>query len=308
MSDQDTTHAAAGRRARAADAASAEQPEAPAALRDDRMIAGVAGGLGTLLRRRPADRPDRVRDLDLLRRPRRRSPTSRWRSSCRRRPRRRRAVPAAGRALALACDRRGIGLVVIALSWGIFDDGPLGRRLLLRPGSCSWSRSVAARRIVIARRAGGGSGGGRAGGVAGSRSCSPSPRSSALSIVALGAAWAGATGHGVAVARSWSAIGVMLVLAAFSGGARWLIAPALALAIPLGAVAAADISFGDGIGERDVPPAHGRLDPRRRLRARDRPSWSSTCASSTGATTRSSTRRRPRASARRWSPCPRTSA
>ena len=76
----------------------------------------------------------------------------------------------------------------------------------------------------------------------------------ALSIVALGAAWAGATGHGVIVAAVVIAIGVMLAVAAFSGGARWLIAPALALAIPLGVVSAADVSFGDGIGERSYRP------------------------------------------------------
>jgi hypothetical protein len=75
-----------------------------------------------------------------------------------------------------------------------------------------------------------------------------------LSIAALAAAWAGATGHGVVVAVVVVAIGVMLVLAAFNGGARWLVAPALALAVPLGAVAAADVSFGDGIGEREYRP------------------------------------------------------
>ena len=46
----------------------------------------------------------------------------------------------------------------------------------------------------------------------------------------------------------------MLVVAAFNGGARWLIAPAIALAVPLGTVSAADISFGDGIGERNYRP------------------------------------------------------
>jgi hypothetical protein len=75
-----------------------------------------------------------------------------------------------------------------------------------------------------------------------------------LCVIAVGAAWAGATGHGVAVAIVIIVIGVLLALAAFSGGARWLIAPALALAIPLGAVSAADISFGDGVGEREYRP------------------------------------------------------
>ena len=50
------------------------------------------------------------------------------------------------------------------------------------------------------------------------------------------------------------AIGVLLVIAAFRGGARWLIVPALALALPLGAVAAADVSFDGGVGERTYEP------------------------------------------------------
>ncbi len=72
---------------------------------------------------------------------------------------------------------------------------------------------------------------------------------------ALFSAWAGATGHGVAVAGVVTAIGVLLALAAFRGGARWLVAPAVVLAIPLGTVAAADVSFGDGVGEREYRPS-----------------------------------------------------
>jgi hypothetical protein len=75
-----------------------------------------------------------------------------------------------------------------------------------------------------------------------------------LCVIAVVAAWAAATGHGVAVAATVIVIGVLLGIAALSGGARWLIAPALALAIPLGVVSAADISFGDGVGERDYRP------------------------------------------------------
>jgi phage shock protein PspC (stress-responsive transcriptional regulator) len=70
-----------------------------------------------------------------------------------------------------------------------------------------------------------------------------------LGIMGVGAAWAAATGHGVLVAILVILIGVALVAAAFSGGARWLILPALALAVPLGTVAAADIEFEGGIGE-----------------------------------------------------------
>ncbi|MDX6587655.1 MAG: hypothetical protein QOI31_2128 [Solirubrobacterales bacterium] len=75
-----------------------------------------------------------------------------------------------------------------------------------------------------------------------------------LAIMGVGAAWAAATGHGVLVAIIVIAIGLALVVAAFNGGARWLILPALALAIPLGTVAAADIEFEGGIGKTTHVP------------------------------------------------------
>ena len=76
----------------------------------------------------------------------------------------------------------------------------------------------------------------------------------ALCVIALGSAYAGATGGGVVIASIVIAIGAMLVVAAFRGGARWLIIPALALSIPLGVVAATDVSFGSGVGEREYRP------------------------------------------------------
>ena len=57
------------------------------------------------------------------------------------------------------------------------------------------------------------------------------------------------------------AIGVALVVAAFNGGARWLILPALALAVPLGTVAAADIEFEGGIGKTTHTPQTVRAIP-----------------------------------------------
>jgi phage shock protein PspC (stress-responsive transcriptional regulator) len=75
-----------------------------------------------------------------------------------------------------------------------------------------------------------------------------------LSALAVFSAWVGATGSGVVIAAIVAAIGVMLVIGAFVGGARWLIAPALALAIPLAAVSAADVSFSGGVGEREYRP------------------------------------------------------
>jgi phage shock protein PspC (stress-responsive transcriptional regulator) len=76
----------------------------------------------------------------------------------------------------------------------------------------------------------------------------------ALGAVGVASAYAGATGSGVVIASIVVAIGALLIIAAFRGGARWLIAPALALAIPLGAVAATDLSFASGVGEREYRP------------------------------------------------------
>ena len=78
----------------------------------------------------------------------------------------------------------------------------------------------------------------------------------AMSVAAV-SAWATATGHGAIVAGVVIAIGVALVVAALIGESRWrwLIAPALVLALPAGAVAAGDVSFDGGIGERDYRPA-----------------------------------------------------
>jgi phage shock protein PspC (stress-responsive transcriptional regulator) len=92
-----------------------------------------------------------------------------------------------------------------------------------------------------------------------------------LTVIGLGAlavlsAFTAATGSGTVIALVVIAIGVMLVIAAFRGGARWLIAPALAIAIPLGAVSAADISFAGGIGDRyHQPPTRAELDDRYEL-------------------------------------------
>ncbi|MGH2994068.1 MAG: hypothetical protein ACRDL1_11080, partial [Solirubrobacterales bacterium] len=81
--------------------------------------------------------------------------------------------------------------------------------------------------------------------------------------VAAVSAWSTATGHGAIVAGIVIAIGVALAVAAFSGEARWrwLIAPALVLALPAGAVAAGDIRFDGGIGERDYRPTSAAQVP-----------------------------------------------
>jgi phage shock protein PspC (stress-responsive transcriptional regulator) len=75
-----------------------------------------------------------------------------------------------------------------------------------------------------------------------------------LTGIALVSAYAGATGGGVVIGALVIAIGALLVAAAFRGGARWLVVPALALAVPLSVVAATDVSFGSGVGERSYSP------------------------------------------------------
>ena len=79
--------------------------------------------------------------------------------------------------------------------------------------------------------------------------------------LAGGAAFAVALGWGVPVAVAIIAIGALLVLAAFRGGARWLIAPAVALAVGAGLAAAADLDWSDGIGEREYQPLSAKAIP-----------------------------------------------
>jgi phage shock protein PspC (stress-responsive transcriptional regulator) len=73
-------------------------------------------------------------------------------------------------------------------------------------------------------------------------------------ILAIGGAWATAAGGGVVVAGVVIVAGLWLVAAAFVGGARWLILPALAIAVPAGMVSAANVSIDGGVGERQYRP------------------------------------------------------
>src|SRR5215218_2546625 len=80
-----------------------------------------------------------------------------------------------------------------------------------------------------------------------------------IGIAAVGA-FAGvfvlaALGGGTTLAVLAIVAGVALVVAGLSGGARWLIAPALVLVLPLAIVAAADIRVDGGVGERQYRPA-----------------------------------------------------
>ena len=64
-----------------------------------------------------------------------------------------------------------------------------------------------------------------------------------------------ALGGGTTLAVLAIVAGVALVVAGLAGGARWLIAPALVLVLPLAIVAAADIRVDGGVGERQYRPA-----------------------------------------------------
>jgi len=73
----------------------------------------------------------------------------------------------------------------------------------------------------------------------------------ALSVASF---FASGLGGGVAVAGIVIAAGAGLVAAAFVGGARWLVLPALAIALPLAFVSAAGIDLDGGFGERQERP------------------------------------------------------
>jgi hypothetical protein len=77
---------------------------------------------------------------------------------------------------------------------------------------------------------------------------------SGLFALAGGAAFAVAIGWGVPVAVGIIVAGALISLAAFRGGARWLIPPVLALVIGAGVASAADLDFEGGIGEREQHP------------------------------------------------------
>ena len=72
--------------------------------------------------------------------------------------------------------------------------------------------------------------------------------------LACAAFFAGVTGGGTAVAALVIGAGVIMIGAAFLGGARWLILPALALALPLALVSAAGVEADSSVGDRSYVP------------------------------------------------------
>jgi phage shock protein PspC (stress-responsive transcriptional regulator) len=77
----------------------------------------------------------------------------------------------------------------------------------------------------------------------------------AFPILVVAAAFVSATGNGVVAAVVVAATGLALLVASFFGGARWLIVPALALGTGVGIAAATDLDFPGSIGEREYRPA-----------------------------------------------------
>jgi phage shock protein PspC (stress-responsive transcriptional regulator) len=92
-----------------------------------------------------------------------------------------------------------------------------------------------------------------------------------VSIAAFFAAAAGAAlGGGAVIAGVVIALGLALVAAAFIGGgrARWLVLPAVAIAAPLGFVAASELDIKGGMGERSYRPTSlAEIQPRYKLGA-----------------------------------------
>jgi phage shock protein PspC (stress-responsive transcriptional regulator)/predicted membrane protein len=75
-------------------------------------------------------------------------------------------------------------------------------------------------------------------------------------VLAAGAMFATAAGGGTFVAIVVIALGVAMVALSFRHrGARWLVVPALAIAIPSGVVEAAGVDVDGGVGERSYLPA-----------------------------------------------------
>jgi phage shock protein PspC (stress-responsive transcriptional regulator) len=75
-------------------------------------------------------------------------------------------------------------------------------------------------------------------------------------VLAIAGAWAAAAGGDGIVAGLVIAAGIALIAGAFFGSwARWLILPALALALPAGVVAAANLDVRGGTGEVTYRPA-----------------------------------------------------
>lgn len=77
-----------------------------------------------------------------------------------------------------------------------------------------------------------------------------------LSVLFVGAFWTAGIGGDAVVAGLVIAAGVAVLVAAFVRPVRWLVLPALAIAIPAAFVSAAGIDLDGGIGERTYRPVN----------------------------------------------------
>jgi phage shock protein PspC (stress-responsive transcriptional regulator) len=86
----------------------------------------------------------------------------------------------------------------------------------------------------------------------------------AAAVLFVAAGWVTALGGGVIVASVVVALGFLAIGGAIAGRkrARWLILPALIIALPSGVVAAAGVKFEGGYGERDYRPTSVAAIPR----------------------------------------------
>jgi hypothetical protein len=73
-------------------------------------------------------------------------------------------------------------------------------------------------------------------------------------VIALGAAWAAAAGGGTVVAVLVIAAGLAILAGAFMKPVRWLILPAVTIALSAGAVSAAGIDLDGGVGDEVYRP------------------------------------------------------
>ena len=73
-------------------------------------------------------------------------------------------------------------------------------------------------------------------------------------LISIGGAWAAAAGGETIVAVVVIAAAVVIIAGAFVRPVRWLVLPALALALSAGTVQAAGIDLEGGVGERDYRP------------------------------------------------------
>jgi phage shock protein PspC (stress-responsive transcriptional regulator) len=74
-------------------------------------------------------------------------------------------------------------------------------------------------------------------------------------LIALCGAWAAAAGGETVVAIAVIAAGVAILVGAFVRPVRWLVLPAVTLALSAGVVSAAGIDLDGGVGDRDYRPA-----------------------------------------------------